>query len=191
MSDRICSVDGCNSQHEARGYCNKHYLRWRRLGSVDDPPSMEDRFWARLEKTDSCWVWPKSSASHGYGEIWDGERNVLAHRFAYELLVGPIPAGMQVDHVCRNRLCVNPAHLRVVTNKQNSEHHNGSAKRNNVSSGVRGVSWDKRRQWWTVNVMHQRRNHYGGSYRNLSEAEAAVVALRNRLHTHNDLDRVA
>jgi hypothetical protein len=82
--------------------------------------SAEERFWAKVVKTDSCWLWVgATSAPKGYGAFTipaDGQwRNVLAHRFAYELLVGPIPVGLQIDHLCFVTNCVRPTHLEVVT----------------------------------------------------------------------------
>ena len=77
------------------------------------------RFWAGVDKTGDCWLWTRSVNSSGYGQSFiNGERRVV-HRIAYELLVGPIPAGLQLDHLCRVRTCVNPAHLEPVTQHQN------------------------------------------------------------------------
>lgn len=67
---------------------------------------------------EGCWEW-LASRSDGYGRVtWQG-RQRPAHRVVYELLVGPIPAGLQIDHLCRNRGCVNPAHLEPVTQREN------------------------------------------------------------------------
>lgn len=91
--------------------------------------STEDRFWPKVAKGESCWLWVASTnGRQGYGIFRGGLGRdkygsrpwVLAHRFAYEVLVGPIPGGLEIDHVCRNRLCVNPAHLRVVTHRENT-----------------------------------------------------------------------
>lgn len=75
----------------------------------------EQRFWAKVLKTDSCWLWQGRKNDNGYGLMLVDGKNVRAHRFAYELLVGPIPEGLDLDHVrargCTNRHCVNPAHL--------------------------------------------------------------------------------
>lgn len=79
-----------------------------------------DRFWAKVEKSDAgCWYWTGAVQSGGYGSAWNGERMASAHRWAYEMLVGPIPEGLVLDHLCRVRLCVNPAHLEPVTNAEN------------------------------------------------------------------------
>ena len=80
-----------------------------------------DRFWAKVEKTDSCWLWRGAHTGTGYGNFMiEKGRDVPAHRFAYEELVGPIPSGLMIDHLCRVRGCVNPAHMDVVTNQENA-----------------------------------------------------------------------
>lgn len=66
-----------------------------------------------------CWLFAKSVQSNGYGKIWDGSRVVYAHRFSYELHVGKIPKGLDLDHLCRNRSCVNPSHLEPVSRSEN------------------------------------------------------------------------
>lgn len=80
-----------------------------------------DRFWNKVEKTDTCWLWTAGTA-RGYGLFWLNGKMRLAHRVAYELEVGLIPEGMELDHVkerCGNRNCVNPAHLEPVTAQEN------------------------------------------------------------------------
>ncbi len=79
-----------------------------------------ERFWPKVEQGTGCWEWKASRNWGGYGQFWNGQRTMPAHRFAYELLVGPIPEGLQIDHLCRNRGCVNPTHMEVVTNQENS-----------------------------------------------------------------------
>jgi hypothetical protein len=77
--------------------------------------SLSERFWTKVRKTDNCWIWTGAKKQRGYGVIGIGSRNpwyiALAHRVAYELLVGPIPQGKNVLHHCDNPTCVNPEHL--------------------------------------------------------------------------------
>ena len=76
------------------------------------------RFWENVNKTESCWIWTAALDQDGYGKCRrDGVKR--AHRVAYEELVGPIPAGLHLDHLCRVRECVNPEHLQPVTNLLN------------------------------------------------------------------------
>lgn len=79
-----------------------------------------DRFWTRVAKQESgCWLWTGGKARGGYGKFRFANRTGLAHRFSYEQFIGPIPSGMQLDHLCRNRACCNPTHLEPVTGREN------------------------------------------------------------------------
>lgn len=80
---------------------------------------LPDRFWAKVDKSGECWLWRGTVDDHGYGRMGVAYRSVLAHRLAYELVIGPIPVGLTLDHLCRVRLCVNPAHLEPVTQSEN------------------------------------------------------------------------
>jgi len=82
----------------------------------------EQRFWSRVDtQIDGCWLWTGPLHRLGYGRTSVAGRIGYAHRLAYEMLVGPIPADLELDHRCRNRACVNPAHLEPVTHKVNME----------------------------------------------------------------------
>lgn len=77
------------------------------------------RFWSKVDKTDGCWLWAGAHDRYGYGQVRLASRLQLAHRVAFELTVGPIPDGLELDHLCRVRTCVNPSHLEPVTHKEN------------------------------------------------------------------------
>jgi hypothetical protein len=78
------------------------------------------RFMAKIHvQPDGCWTWQAYTRKDGYGVYGVGSTTVYAHRFAYESIVGPIPPGMTLDHLCRVRCCVNPEHLEVVGRGEN------------------------------------------------------------------------
>lgn len=162
----------------------------------------ETLFWIKVDKNGPispqdgtrCWLWTGALATSrkgdDYGNFWDGTKVMGAHRYSYELVNGTIPKGLQVDHrhTCPKR-CVNHAHMRLVTNKQNKENLPGAYVGNR--SGVRGVTWNKQKQKWRANVRHDYRLYYLGDFATIEEAEAVVIAKRLELHTHNDADRTS
>lgn len=137
------------------------------------------------EDENGCWVFEGSKARDGYGRIGDRGRMRPAHRVAYEYFNGPIGPGLDIDHMCFVRACVNPKHLRAITRKQNNEHQRSAQK--NSASGVRGVSRQKgRSKPWLVLVRHNGKLHYGGYYATVEEAEAVAIKMRAELFTHDD-----
>lgn len=80
-----------------------------------------ERFWEKVDRSGDCWLWTASQNAYGYGQF-AVQHNVHepAHRFAYKLEIGPVPASLELDHLCRVRHCVNPGHLEPVTRQVNT-----------------------------------------------------------------------
>ncbi len=123
MTERKCTVENCLRRHYAKGLCKRHYGRVQYHGSTDRLQSglkakpLRDRIDAQTDRTGDCWIWIGAMHTSGYGKVGaggDGGATLLAHRASYELSVGPIPEGHQIDHLCRNRACVKPQHLEPV-----------------------------------------------------------------------------
>lgn len=127
---------------QRRAYCSD---LCRDLAREHRRASLEDRFWEKVDRSGgvpetrpelgACWVWT-GSTTRGYGTIYSGgqttaghNRPILAHRLMYELVVGPIPEGLTIDHLCRTPVCVNPGHLEAVTMAENIRRSDGMSAR--------------------------------------------------------------
>lgn len=146
---RICEVAGCGKIHRAKGLCSGHYTNVKRFGDVTGRPwpTIEQLFWERASKneSDKCWTWKGCRHTDGYGQVHHKGRVYLAHRLAYQFVRGPIPAGLHIDHLCRNRGCCNPDHLEPVTCAEN-------IRRGHEARGVLGKRHKTKRELATLEV---------------------------------------
>lgn len=141
MPEATCSIDGCERPADRRGWCGMHYQRWWKTGDPLDmiAPSggkrgpripTASRFWTKVDRDGPlpefrpdlgpCWLWLGATDPRGYGMLRVDGKVRRAHRWSYEHHVGPIPEGLQIDHLCRVPACVNPAHLEPVTSRENT-----------------------------------------------------------------------
>lgn len=159
--------------------------------------SAEDRFVSRLNKLGPvprlrpelgrCWEWMGELGKGGYGRISvDGVRRA-AHRFSWELENGPIRGGALLDHACHNSRCARPSHLRLASHKENAENRTGPS--SNGTTGFLGVTYSKSRGCYEGRVGHNGKRLFAGYHETAEAASVAVRDLRERLFTHNDLDR--
>ena len=180
-----CTFAGCERPVRSRGLCEVHRQQRDRGDNLTVlPPKLppEQRFWLYVSPTDGCWIWAGHVNDAGYGRFNWNRTPKFAHRIAYELVKGEIPDGMQIDHVCRNPRCVHPNHLRLVTNKQNSENLGVQA---GNTSGYRGVYWSRERKAWYASVTHNRKKYNLGRFDTAEEAHAVVSAWRRENFTHS------
>lgn len=121
---RTCTVEDCDAPHRARGYCNRHYKQWQNDWALksDIIDGLRRSDWEKIDRTspEGCWLWTGAYSSHtGYGRVGWKSQVRDAHRYVWERLRGPVPAGLELDHLCRNRRCCNPGHLEPVTHQTN------------------------------------------------------------------------
>ncbi len=126
---RLCLVCGhqfaIDTRHPKQKFCGPEcFYKNRSL------QTLEKRFWKKVVKSDDpngCWLWIGAKAANGYGIMRKpGKVQQVAHRTSYELLVGPIPEDLTIHHICKNKLCINPAHLVALTHYEHVHLHHPS-----------------------------------------------------------------
>lgn len=111
--------------------------------SRDGRDALLRRFEKYCLRSEGCWNWLGRPHSRGYGRLYVGGRALFAHRISYLLFVGPIPPGLHIDHLCRNRLCVNPAHLEPVTCAENIRRGEPGKARRELTHCKHGHAFDE------------------------------------------------
>ena len=136
-----------------------------------------ERFWLRVNKEcpDDCWLWVGGKIPSGYGMFG----NRLVHRIAYTLIIGPIPRGMVLDHICHQKLCCNPNHLRIATIRENSRNRIIGI---NNTSGFKCVWWSKDKQKWTSIIRYDGISKHLGYFETPIEAHEAYCAAARKYH---------
>lgn len=182
---RICDLENCDIRHYAKGWCEKHYLRWRKWGdpTKTEKPRFESFEESFLENTvwqGECLMWSGNKTYHSYGQIKVKGVTKTAHRYAWERAHGTIPEGFVIDHKdhCAT-LCCNVDHLRLATTSQNGQNRGGVDKHN--KSGYRNVYWSKGKQKWVVSMRRNNKNYYFGSYSDIEEAAKVAEQKRKEL----------
>lgn len=182
-----CSVDQCGRKHYAKGLCSSHWKQQfrgeevRTLSGIAVP--FKDLLWSRINQTDTCWLWTGPLTDKNYGYFQQDYQFWYAHRYMYTRFIGPIPEGIEIDHICWVTNCVNPEHLRLANRTQQNEYRQGPQKHS--KTGVRNVHIKRGNTYrkFAVEVGHNGRHYYGGAFYTIAEAKEAAEALRRKLHS--------
>lgn len=185
--ESLCSAPACERPHRSKGYCNAHYIQWRKTGRVDKlvqerapqgaPLSDRLEFHSMPLVESGCIVW-LGSLSEGYGKIRVGGQSRYAHRVAYEQSCGAVPEGKVLDHRCGVRSCINVDHLRVASQAENIRHR--TVMSSNNTSGHRGVYSAANDRWVAQVTVNGRSKHLG--YFDSIDLAAKVAAEARRDH---------
>jgi len=193
MEKKLCAFDGCGKPSRTRGFCQGHYCQFKKgqelrpIAKRMRGAPIEERFMSKLVKTDSCWEWISRKDAKGYGRFtWSDGREFTAHRAAFLLFKGEIPADLTVDHICQNTSCANPGHLRLATWTQQAQYKRRYARTS--QSGIRNVhKAGNGRNGYAVYVTKDGVIHYGGYFMDIHEADTAAGNLRAKLFDFKEM----
>ena len=182
---KICTLDFCDEAHKAKGLCARHYLaKWsgrplvprsRRVWAGSMIDTLDE--WSEYDPRKGCLIWSRGTCGRGYAMINEpGVGPIRGHSAAFRLYYGDVPEGLQIDHMCGVRRCVNPLHLSAVTPMQNGQHMSNFV----GPHGFRGV-WKARSGRYVAAASVGRVRHIAGTFDSPEEAGAAAANLRRRL----------
>ena len=196
---RDCTFDGCNKRKSARGLCSGHYRQLSKGQTLTPlehrhPVGMplEEKFWKFVDKNgpNGCWLWTGGLNEKGYGKFNVAMGKLAkAHRYAWELLRGPIPDGYVIDHDhpefgCHNPTCCNPDHLQAVPRRINQQRRRGAQV--DSQTGERGVFPPNHKGLWRGEVKYTDEHGVQRSITKTSKersvVSAWVVEMRQRYH---------
>ena len=172
---RMCSVDSCERPAHCKGMCQMHYLRLYKTSSIEAKTPV-DRLRSKyiVNVSTGCWDWLAYVNSDGYGMFKHKGMMTLAHKASYELLAQAVPDNFELDHICHNRKCVNPDHLRVVTHTENVWNRIKPVS----STGVVGVSVRDSGKF-RATLIRNGKVIFRKQFDSLSEASSAVKKARH------------
>ena len=184
MTIQGCKIDDCDKGGRLkRGMCAMHYQRFMKYGDphagIAKYDTWQEALDNRVRTEGDCLIWTGSVNQWGYGrtKTQNGGLRVV-HHLAWERANGPIPDGMELDHVCFNRACINTDHLRPATKSENARHRQGAQP--NSKSGVRNVHATPSGRW-RVRLKVEGKHLLFGSYDTIEEAEQVAIRARREV----------
>jgi hypothetical protein len=183
-----CRAEGCEKRSRYKGYCNPHYLRERNHGTLvggrlSPGLSIAERLAAKsLRDGSGCLVWTDHLNQHGYGALTVDGTIRLAHRLSFEAEYGPVPAGLEIDHMCHNRACLEPTHLRAVTREVNQANRRGAAA--GSKTGVLNVHPHNGK--FVASFKRNGVRHHVGTFGSVDDARAALQAALTKITEDNE-----
>lgn len=191
-----CHIEGCTEPRRRRGLCKLHHWRIESYGSPEPRRNspykdLNARLWEKADCSDpgGCWIWMAAVNSKGYGTTSrppvPGQKGrsprVYAHRLAWEVVNGPIPDGLSIDHICHERRCINPAHLRLADAAEQQQNRPG-AQANSKTGHLNVYPLPNGR--YAVQV---KRTTFG-TFGSLAQAAEVAEAARTLMHPFSDPD---